>query len=159
MNAQTVTQLLEELPTHLEEEYAVPDHNDVDPQRYAYVLHAVRNLRRELAAFEDRVEADLLKHARRTFVVPGLGEVKISKVTRRTGWDNAGLIRKITALALDERILDTRTGEYEPAHEAVARVLGECARPSWRLAPLRARNIPVDEYCHEEPDGYSVKIG
>ena len=67
-------------------------------------------------------------------------------------------IAVLVALALDERKLDEETGEYEPAWEAVARVLMECARPNWRVTPLRARGLSVDEFCHEEHDSYSVML-
>jgi len=160
VNALTIMQLLEELPGHLEEEYFVADDaHDMNPDTYAFVLAGVRAVRRALAAFEDRVEADLLHRARTSFVVEGLGEVQIRKRTSRTHWDNEGLTRKLVAMSRDERILNEVTGEYEPEAEAVARVLTECARPSWRLTPLRGRHIPIDEYCTQEDAGYTVRIG
>ena len=160
MNALTVVKLLEELPGFLDEEYELPDGADVSLDRYVYVLHAVRVCRRRLSDFEAKVSDDLVaRAAEHTFTVDGLGEVQIRKRTRRTHWDNEGLTRKLVAMSRDERILNEMTGEYEPEAEAVARVLSECARPSWRLTPLRERHIPIDEYAHEEDAGYTVRIG
>lgn len=128
-------------------------------EQLAIVLAAIRDCRAGLAALYDRVEQGLMGMAgEKRFTVDGLGEVEIKRSTNRTEWDHEGLTRKLVALALDERVLNENTGEYEPAHQAVARVLSECARPSWRLTPLRARHVPIDEYCHEEPGTYSVKL-
>lgn len=138
---------------------------DADPnlannvEALTYVLCAIRDARADLATLYAKIETDLLSASgNKRFLVDGLGEVSISKKTDRTKWDHEGLTRKLVALARDERILNEGTGEYEPVEEAVARVLTECARPSWRLTPLRARHIPVDEYCTAEDAGYSVRL-
>ncbi len=60
--------------------------------------------------------------------------------------------------ALDERKLDELTGEYDSEGAAVARVLEQCARPSWRLTPLRELGLDPDEWCEVEPDGWSIKL-
>jgi hypothetical protein len=133
--------------------------DELPPEAMAVVLCAFRDCRADLASVAKRIENDLITSAgKRRFTVEGLGEVEIRPRKKRTEWDNDGLTRKVVALALDERVLDETTGEYEPAHAAVARVLAECARPSWRLTPLRARHVPIDEYCHEEDDGWSVQL-
>lgn len=90
-----------------------------------------------------------------------LPDGRIAQVRRgkdRTEWDHDALIRLVVARGRDERKLDEETGEYEPEGEAVARALMECARPSWRLTPLRARGIDPDEYCASSPGRVSVVI-
>lgn len=156
----SLVQWLTEFPQHMEDEYDEAGEVDApNAEQLAIVLAAIRDCRSGLAALYDRVEQGLMSMAgEKRFTVDGLGEVEIKRSTNRTEWDHEGLTRKLVALALDERVLNENTGEYEPAHQAVARVLSECARPSWRLTPLRARHVPIDEYCHEEPGTYSVKL-
>lgn len=123
------------------------------------LLCDVRDFRAALASAAKDVERDLLALAdEKRWVVEGLGEVTVRKQTKRNEWDSEGLTRVLVARALDERVLDESSGEYEAAHEAVARVLSECARPSWRLTPLRARGIQVDEFCTERDDGWAVEL-
>lgn len=123
------------------------------------VLMEIRDIRADLAAIAAEVEHTLIAlSTAKKFVVDGVGEVQIRKSMKRTDWDNEGLTRVLVAYALDERKLDESTGEYEPGWEAVARVLSECSRPSWRVTPLKARGLSVDEYCHEEPGFTSVQL-
>lgn len=132
---------------------------DFNRDKFVHILVAIRDARAELATFARDVESELMAHAgERKWITPGIGEVVIRKSTKRSEWDNDGLTRKLVALALDERIVNEETGEYEPAWEAVARVLSECSRPSWRVTPLRARGLAVDEFCHEADGGYSVQL-
>lgn len=140
----------------LQEQYAAEPQ---DRDNCVHWLCDLRDLKAELTAFAKDVERDLLAQAgEKRWVVDGLGEVTVRKQTKRNQWDNEGLTRRVVALALDERQLDESTGEYESAHEAVARVLSECARPSWRVTPLRARGIQIDEYAHEKDDGWAVEL-
>lgn len=128
-------------------------------EQLAIILGAIRDCRADLAVLYGKVEAGLMSMAgEKRFTVEGLGEVEIRKSTKRSNWDSEGLTRNLVALALDERVLDETSGEYEPAWEAVARVLMECARPSWRVTPLRARGLQIDEWCSEEPGSYAVQL-
>lgn len=123
------------------------------------LLCGLRELQTGIRAFATEVERDVLENAgEKSWVVPGLGTAEVKKKTGYSAWDNDGLTRRLVALALDERIVNTETGESEPAWEAVARVLSECARPSWRVTPLRARGLQVDEFCHVESQGWSLKL-
>lgn len=122
-------------------------------------LVAIRDLRYDLATTAGDIERVLIaNNPARKFIVDGIGEVQIRKSMKRTDWDNDGLTRVLVAYALDERKVVESTGEYEPAWEAVARVLSECSRPNWRVTPLKARGLAVDEFCHEEPAAVSVQL-
>lgn len=135
------------------------ERDQIDRDEMVRMLVEIRDFRSDLAAFAKDVERELLARAgERRWVVEELGEVAVRKNTKRSRWDNEGLTAKVVALALDERVLDESTGEYESAHAAVARVLSECSRPSWRLTPLRARNVQIDEYCEQEDAGWSVEL-
>lgn len=154
-------QRLRDIAQIIEEQYdAAVQHGDgYTLAERIRILALVRDCRADLAAFAKKVEGDVLLTAgEKRFVVDGIGEVEIRRSVKRSQWDNDGLTRLLVARALDERIVDERTGEYEPAWEAVARVLSECARPSWRVTPLRTRGIQPDEFCREEPDGWSVQL-
>jgi hypothetical protein len=155
MSAATLVQQLTEFADSCHDEYDKGESSDT----LVGVLCAIRDCRADLASLAKDIEAELLVTAgSKRFVVEGLGEVEIRKSIKRTEWDDEGLTRVLVARALDERIVNEQTGEYEPAHESVARVLSECARPSWRVTPLRARGLAVDEFCVERADGYSVQL-
>lgn len=159
MTAAWAVQALSEIAGEAEQDYA----DDVDarsnPEACAIVLAAIRDARQDLAKFAATVEADLMAAAgERRFTVDGLGEVEIKKTTKRTQWANEDLTKVVVARALDERIVDEATGEYEPREQAVARVLSECARPSWRLTPLRARAIDPDEFSTVTEESYGVQL-
>lgn len=123
------------------------------------LLIDIRDERAELAAQAAEYEQELISRApSKKFLIDGVGEVQIRHSLKRTDWDSEGLTRVLVAYALDERKLDEATGEYEPGWEAVARVLTECARPSWRVTPLKSRGIDPDEFCHSEPDHAAVQL-
>ena len=123
------------------------------------VLCQLRDLKRlvgELQTVCERHGLSLMPD--RKVEVPGVGLVESKRRTKRTQWDHASLWRILTAYALDERKVDEETGEYEPAEQAVARVLKECAAPTWRVTALRARGLQIDEFCVEEVDGWSLVL-
>lgn len=146
-------EMLEQIDAEYESEHVL------NPNEAVFRLMQIRGLKAHLADVAAEIERVLIESApSRKFVVPGIGEVQIRKSMRRTDWDNEGLTRVLVAYALDERKLDEITGEYESAHEAVARLLTECSRPSWRVTPLKARGLDPSEFCHEEPDAVSVQL-
>lgn len=158
MSAAALVQMLTEFAGLAHDEY-YEGTDPIPPETLAVILAAIRDCRADLAKLADEISGELIVSAgQKRFVVDGLGEVQIRRNTKRTEWDHDGLTRVLVARALDERVLNDETGEYEPTHEAVARVLGECARPSWRVTPLRARGIQVDEFCREQPDGWQVSL-
>ncbi len=157
MTAAALVQMLTEFAGDCELEYE--EVMDASPEMLAVVLAAVRDTRADLAVFYSVVERELMEvSGTKRFVVEGLGEVAIRKSVKRTQWDNDALAQVVVAYALDERVLDEETGEYESAFQAVARVLMECARPSWRITPLRDRGIDPDEYCSVDDAAYGVQL-
>ena len=161
MSAQRLVQMLTEFPNDCLQEYEEFASTDDFEQRdvLAILLAAVRECRTELLILASTLEQELLTVAgTKTWIVDGLGEVQIRRSMKRTDWDSHGLIKKLTAIASDERELDEATGEYEREGDAVARVLEECARPSWRVTALRKYGLHVDEWCHEEPDKYTIQL-
>ena len=128
-------------------------------EEYVTMLVAIRDLRADLAFVASELERDLLKSKPpKHILVEGLGEAEVKHSKRYTEWKNEELTAVVVARALDERILDETTGEFEAGFSAVARVLSECARPSWRVTPLRARGIQIDEFCHVEDAATSVVL-
>jgi hypothetical protein len=131
-----------------------------DPAELATLLAELRNVKGAAAVTYQWVENLLLDAAgnARRLEVAGVGTVEIRKATKYLQWQHGELWKRVVALALDERVLDVDTGEYEREADAVARVLLECATPAWKLTGLRARGIQVDEFCQVEPDGFTVKL-
>jgi len=161
VSAASLVQYLHEFGSVAEAEYDESVHNTAaeTAEVLAIILAAIRDARADLAMLAKKIEQHLMAIAgEKRFVVTGLGEVAIRKQNRYTHWDNESLTRVLVALALDERRVIESTGEYEPSHEAVARVLSECSRPTWRLEPLRARGIPIDEYCEVDDQGHAVQL-
>lgn len=133
-------------------------HGDID--RAVRDLAELRAARKALADWED-VLAEFVADGigRNTVHVDGVGAVEAKRGAKRTEWDHDALWRTVVARARDERAVDPDTGEVvESEGEAVGRVLAECARPAWRLTPLRDRGIDPDEYCHTQPGRISVVI-
>lgn len=158
MSLATLVQSLTEYAEEVELGYGAGE-EEPSAETLAIVLTAVRECRSGLATVYDRIEADLLAlMGERSMTVPGLGLVEAKKKNIYRHWDNDSLWRLVTAFALDERKLDEATGEYESEGAAVARVLGECARPSWRLTPLKARGIDPSEYAEVEENGWQIKL-
>jgi hypothetical protein len=125
----------------------------------ARMLVVIRDARAALAVVADHVAAVFVHQVRgRETVVDGLGVFAIRRSVRRTQWDHERLWRAVVARALDERHLDFATGEYEPAYEAVARVLAVCVAPTWRVTALRGRGIDESEYCHVVADKATVQL-
>lgn len=123
-------------------------------------LHELREIKQALTMWEGVLTdwiADYL--GRNTMDLDGVGHVEVKHGANRKEWDNDALWRLVVARARDERKIDPETGEaLESEGEAVGRVLGECMRPSWRLTPLRERDIDPDEYCQVSPGKTSVVI-
>lgn len=136
--------------------------DETNPENVAVCLVEAQAVVRLARRVEDEIEKHYLSlcttNTDRRREVPGVGLVEVKKATKYRAWQNAELMKVVVALALDERRLDEATGEYERESDAVARVIAECARPDWRLTPLRARHIDVSEYCEVVEDGYSVRI-
>jgi len=151
--------LAEELRASMDELSLLVERADLDQEKTIEVLCAIRDCRADLAIVAGELEQKFLAtNPARRFQTP-LGEVEIKKAKRYTHWDDEGLMKVVVARALDERAMDPETGEMlEPGWQTVARVISECARPSWRLTPLRARGIDESEFCEVQEDGLSMRL-
>lgn len=116
------------------------------------LLSLVRTCKRNLSLAEDEL-ADWLVGVlgRGVTEVDRHGYVEVKNGGKRVRWDSEELVRRVVALALDERKVDPETGEYEREAEAVGRLLAECssiANPShsWRVTALRKHGLDPDEY-------------
>lgn len=116
----------------------------------ALLLAALRDAKQAVAECFDKVESYLtacrptvvntktgeIKPVREMLVV-GLGTVEFKSSTRRTDWRNDDLWRDVVKHAKDN--------DGDPIA-----LLSECARPSWRVGPLRAIGLNPADYCVEE---------
>ena len=133
-----------------------------DKEHLVRLLCAIRDTRARLADSYAQIERMLIDECEgdrtRRLTVEGIGEIEIKRSTKRTEWANDDLTKVLVARALDEREADPETGEYEPREQAVARILSECARPSWRVTALRNHGVDETEFCHVEPGSMSVML-
>lgn len=130
-----------------------------DPVDGVFLLAALRDMKQDLARVYEATEKHLLSlMGDKKMEVDGIGLVEVKRRTKRTQWRHDELWPVVVARALDERLLDEETGEYESAAEVVSRVLRDCMSPSWKVTGLRARGIQPDEFCTEEQEGYSVVL-
>lgn len=89
--------------------------------------------------------------------VDGIGVVEVKKRSDRKAWDHDRLTDLVVARAIDERVLDEETGEYEREATAVAKALRDCAGISyWKVTGLRKRGIDPDEFCETTPGRVAV---
>jgi hypothetical protein len=117
-----------------------------DRDQLAHLLYTMGLVRRSVGEAFQRVEQALLAVAgEKKFEVPNLGLVEIKKATKRTAWDNAGLWAEVVRKARDL------------AEEPLV-VLERCARPSWKVTPLRELGVQIDEWCQETDEGWSVRL-
>lgn len=80
----------------------------------------------------------------------------------RKTWRHDDLIRTVTRQIAQTKAADQASGEVDDMLAALlADALDEFAathRPDWRVTPLKAMGIDVDEYCHAEAGKVSVQI-
>jgi hypothetical protein len=69
------------------------------------------------------------------------------------------LLRKVRTME-PQKSMDLATGEilFEDATEQAFRVIFDCARPEWRVRPLRALDIDPDEYAQTTYGGFSIQL-
>lgn len=117
----------------------------------ALLLAALRDARQAVSECFDKVESHLTA-CRPTYVDPrtgeirpvkemvvvGLGPVEFKTSTTRKEWKNEVLWSDVVRYARDN--------DGDPVA-----LLSECARPSWRVQPLRAIGLDPADYCVETP--------
>lgn len=163
MSAAVLVQSLAEFAREMELEYA--DAEALPPESQAIVLCAIRDCRTDLANLFAAVERDLISNAgEKRFIVEGVGEVEIKRGMKRTGWRHDELVPAVVARIVDEpeTLCDTETGELHPpaviGHN-VANRLRECVSfGAGKVTGLRPLGLQSDEFCHEEPKAWSVKL-
>lgn len=117
----------------------------------ALLLADLRDVKQAASECFDRVESHLT-NCRPTYVdtktgeikpvkemvVVGLGPIEFKTSTSRKEWKNEELWSDVVRYA--------RNNDGDPVA-----LLSECARPSWRVTPLRAIGINPADYCIETP--------
>ena len=127
-------------------------------------LYAVRS---EIAALRLR-EGDLVDRLAAEMEtdrleLEGIGVFERRRKADRKSWDHESLrselLRKVRTLE-PQKTMDLATGEiiFEDATEQAFRVIFDCARPEWRVRPLRVLDIDPDEYAQTTYGGYSIQI-
>ena len=144
---------------------------DSEPAKYRELLQDLAALedcrakKKELRDWESELVHKIqqaLPHKKMMIIGFGLVERTFS---RNRSWDHEEMFKVLTARALDHRHkkVDEETGEvlwYEPEHQAVMRVIQECAGVGyWKLTPLRETyGVDPDEYYATTSTKVGVKI-
>ena len=130
---------------------------------FASELHAVRseiaNLRLREGELVDRLAAEMETDK---LELEGVGVFERRRKADRKQWQHDELKSELIRAVRDGRAkrVDAATGEIidEDPTEQAFRVIFDCARPEWRVRPLRAFDIDPDEYAQTTYGGYSVQI-
>lgn len=141
--------------TELHHEALIAD----EPADLARALAALRDLKQDAATIysevEERYLGSLDEYGQRV-EVPGLGLVETHKRTKRTGWDHDALVVDVLdALATVEEV--DEIADLDP-WQAVAAVRECISFGAGKVTGLRNRGLQPDEYCLEQPDGWSVQL-
>lgn len=138
---------------------------DLSDDEIAWLLVEIATRRAGLAQVATDLEAELAKrHGSRKWVVPNLGEVKVRRKTKRTGWRHDELLPVLIARIMDEpaTLFDRETGELLPyvqiGHNLTARLRQCVSFGAGKVTGLLALNLEPGEFCHEEADGYQVTL-
>jgi hypothetical protein len=126
-------------------------------------LYAVRS---EIAALRlregdlvDRLSAEMESDK---LEVEGIGVFERRRKADRKSWNHDELRSELMRAVHDGRAkrVDSETGEIldEDPTEQAFRVIFDCARPEWRVRPLKALQIDPDEYATTTYGGYSIQI-
>lgn len=130
-----------------------------DPATIAQAIAQARELIRQIREFSAGLEQRYCEIAPKVLDVAGVGRVEIKHDTRRSGWESEEILKRIVALARDERRYDLDTGEQlEDEFSCLARVLGEVARFEWRSTALRGHGIEPDDFCTVQYGRPTMKV-
>jgi len=133
-------------------------------QEIAQELYATRSqiasLRLREGELVDRLAAEMETDR---LELEGVGVFERRRKADRKQWDHESLrselLRKVRTLE-PQKTMDLATGEiiFEDPTEQAFRVIFDCARPEWRVRPLRALDIDPDEFAQTTYGGYSIQF-
>jgi hypothetical protein len=126
-------------------------------------LYAVRSqiaaLRLREGDLADRLSAEMESDK---LEVEGIGVFERRRKADRKSWNHDELRSELMRAVRDGRAkrVDQETGEIldEDPTEQAFRVIFDCARPEWRVRPLKALQIDPDEYAQVTYGGFSIQI-
>jgi len=127
-------------------------------------LYAVRSeiaaLRLREGELVDRLAAEMETDR---LELEDIGVFERRRKADRKSWDHESLrselLRKVRSLE-PQKTMDLATGEVfqEDPTEQAFRIIFDCARPEWRVRPLKALEIDPDEFCQTSYGGYSIQL-
>jgi hypothetical protein len=107
----------------------------------------------------DRLAAEMTEDR---LELEGVGVFERRRKADRKQWKHDELKSELIRAVRDGRAkrVDAETGEIvdEDETERAFRVIFECARPEWRVRPLRALSIDPDEFAETTYGGYSIQF-
>jgi hypothetical protein len=129
----------------------------------AQELYATRSqiasLRLREGELVDRLAAEMTEDR---LELEGVGVFERRRKADRKQWNHDELRSELMRAVRDGRTkrVDQETGEIvdEDPTEQAFRVIFDCARPEWRVRPLKALQIDPDEYAQVTYGGYSIQL-
>lgn len=128
----------------------VPPLVGLDLHEYVVLLAAVEDVRDTAGALRDRIARELepLVPGSKGVTVDGVGVVERRAGTTRKAWDHPRVAWLVASHAVDERRVDTETGETDdPVKVAVQALLDAAGIGYWRSGSLREFGLDPDDYC------------
>jgi hypothetical protein len=130
----------------------------------AQELYAIRSQIASLKLREgDLVDRLAVEMTEDRLELEGVGVFERRRKADRKSWDHESLrselLRKVRTLD-PQKTMDLATGEVfqEDLTEQAFRVIFDCARPEWRVRPLKALEIDPDEFCQITYGGWSIQL-
>jgi hypothetical protein len=129
----------------------------------AQELYAIRSQIASLKLREgdlvDRLAAEMTEDR---LELEGVGVFERRRKADRKSWNHDELRSELMRAVRDGRAkrVDSETGEIlnEDPTEQAFRVIFDCARPEWRVRPLRALDVDPDEYCQTTYGGWTIQL-
>jgi hypothetical protein len=129
----------------------------------AQELYAIRSqiasLRLREGELVDRLAAEMTEDR---LELEGVGVFERRRKADRKQWNHDELRSELMRAVREGRAkrVDAETGEIidEDPTEQAFRVIFDCARPEWRVRPLKALQIDPNEYAQVTYGGYSIQI-
>lgn len=143
------------LPRAIEQGLSIDDCIDL--------IFTIADARRDLGFLDDMLRKEIQANAGAKKIETAHGVVEIKQSTRRTQWDKDALLAHATARIIElPGVLTDEEGEIRPpaaiAAEVVAKLRDVVSISAGKVTGMRALGLQPDEFCQEDPQGWSLVL-